>query len=73
MEKKLLTKSFPCKCGRKYSRLATLTYHQKWECGKLMCMDCKKRFKNLKTYQKHLAGRCKAIRKFEMEQYEQHF
>lgn len=50
---KRLSKSFPCGCGRKYSRLAHLTYHLKWECGKLQCPKCGKAFKNISTLRYH--------------------
>lgn len=30
-----------CKCGRRFSHKKNFTYHQKWECGKLlMCYEC---------------------------------
>lgn len=30
-----------CKCGRRFSHKKNFTYHQKWECGKLLiCHEC---------------------------------
>lgn len=35
-----------CKCGRSFTEKKKLTYHQKWECGKVLkCKVCKKTFR----------------------------
>ena len=39
-------KAYMCQCGVKFSHKKNLTYHLKWECGKLlMCFICNTKFK----------------------------
>lgn len=44
-----------CVCGRTFSYKQNLTYHKKWECGRiLMCNICQKSFKVKSHLLKHL-------------------
>lgn len=45
---------YDCFCGRRYSLIRNLKYHQKWECGRILkCTKCGKTFKDLAYYRIH--------------------
>lgn len=49
-DNKKLAEKTVCVCGRRFSYVGGLTYHKKWECGKLLkCEKCSKHF-NVRSY-----------------------
>lgn len=49
------TKMYRCDCGRKFSLLANLTYHSRWECGRIYdCPHCLKQYKSVSSFRRHL-------------------
>lgn len=52
---------FTC-CGRKFKYANLLTYHKRWECGRIFkCQFCNRQFSGKRTFVQHSPMRCRTL------------